>query len=69
MSVSLDEERGCSQRLLDDKAELMELLESSQADVHELRAVLDRANARESDLQEKLEQARESESFYRTEAN
>ena len=30
---------------------------------------MERANIRESELQEKIEQARESESFYRTEAN
>jgi hypothetical protein len=36
--------------LLEDKAVLMEQLENGQQDIADLRACLERANARESDL-------------------
>lgn len=47
----------------------MEQVEIGQLDIVELRARIERSNARELDLQEKTYQARESETFYRTEAS
>ena len=69
LKIELDEEKSCTQRLLDDKAELMQQLENSQADIEELKQVIQRYDKRENELQDQLEQARESENFFRIESN